>query len=601
MVAGIRFENFSSAALQINAAATTDKARAVYWLPDAASTSNNAVMQLYAGIAIDAMTSWTAQNVYCLNTPSAGNAQIQLNNFRAAMTSIVSGRDQGGTFQYNTGTQAVTGNISQTHNFVLCTPGSGGGPRNGVKSVFWTTATRIYSAIVSNITNGTVYFESGSSPEAPPGTTTTYAATGALASIAYDSLMDRFLVFSTAASGTRHYCTQYREDTGQWDRIILADTKQTNQSTEDSTAAIVPTTVAAAPLAVCLNGMTYLMTTGTTAITNWLFNIPFAADWEYAGYGAYPETSNCCVVTPAMSTSQFASFVAGYFNEVAVIGGPTNPVLGRTATNLGTEPGAVRLYYRTNVGSSGSSDNGGTWQLLDYSGLMSNIAASSQVQARLEFRVLNSAFPSRVTRVCFEGTGSASITNFQFSQKNTSLSNKQFAFRQAVAFGANTTLYIRIYDAVLNSLLVTDTTSSPTGVWQYSTNGGTSWSVFGSQGTGATVTFTVSGSSLSAITTTPVSGGSGYPASATVILLVSGGGGSNGLISATTNSSGVITAFSATPVAVGTGYTGATGATTSSSVPWSTVWDYTNTTTYLMYTPASIADNIDALPVISLS
>jgi hypothetical protein len=53
-------------------------------------------------------------------------------------------------------------------------------------------------------------------------------------------------------------------------------------------------------------------------------------------------------------------------------------------------------------------------------------------------------------------------------------------------------------------------------------------------------------------------------------------------------------------IAGGTGYTTASGALTM-DCPWATAWDFTNNTTYLMYTPASIADNVDAQAVISLS
>lgn len=82
-------------------------------------------------------------------------------------------------------------------------------------------------------------------------------------------------------------------------------------------------------------------------------------------------------------------------------------------------------------------------------------------------------------------------------------------------------------------------------------------------GSGATVTFTVSGGAINAVTTTPAAGGTGYPASATFNLNVTGGGGAGGQVLATTNGSGVVTGFSATPVSAGSGYTGTTGAATS--------------------------------------
>ena len=603
MCAGLRFENFTNSGYALGAA-SADKTRGIYWLNDNSAGQTN--MQVYTGIAIDARTGtnpWLTQYCYALNYPSASNTQFQVNNFRAAM-SLTAGRDTTGsnTFVLNTGIQPVSGTMAGDHNLVLCTPGAGGGPRNGVKSLFFTTTTRLYSCAVANVTSGTVGFQSGCAIEAPPGTTTTYGATGALNSLAYDPLADRFLVLSTGATAFRSYFTQYREDTGQWDRIVLTDMKQLNQSTEDSTAAIFPTTLTTAPMACFMNSMAYITTTGTTAATNWLFNVALGTDWEYAGLAGNGVASNCCVVTPVLTTSQFASFVAAYFNDIRVVGGLANPSLGRTGTNLGAEVGGVRMWYRTsNFGIADATNTANSWQLLDYSGSLGNITATSQIQFRLEFRLTNTLVPPRVTRVCVEGTGSSSITNFQFSQKNTNLASKQFAFRQAAAFGTNTNFYIRIYDAITNNLLVVDSPNwpaiaGPTGRFYVSTDGGTTWIIIAGPGNGCTLNTTASGGVISSCTV--ANGGTGYLANATIYQCIFGGN-SNAIVSLSTNSSGVVTGYNSM-IAGGTGYTTTSGAQTM-DCPWATSWDFTNNTTYLMYTPASIADNIDALAVISLS
>ena len=70
-------------------------------------------------------------------------------------------------------------------------------------------------------------------------------------------------------------------------------------------------------------------------------------------------------------------------------------------------------------------------------------------------------------------------------------------------------------------------------------------------GSGAFVNFTAGSGAITSVTTTPASGGSGYPVSTTFNLVVAGGTG--GIVSATTNSSGVVTSFSSTPVAGGSG------------------------------------------------
>jgi hypothetical protein len=602
MVAGLRFENFTNVGFAIGVAGA-DKTRGVYWLNDNGAGNVNANIQVYAGVAIDTRQDWLHQNAYAFNYPSASNTQFQVNNFRAAM-SLTAGRDTQGanTFVLNTGVQACAGTVNQTHNLCLCTPGVGGGPRSGTKTLFFTTTTRLYSCAVANLTSASVGFQSGCAVEAPPGTTTTFGATGALGSVAYDPLADRFLILSTGATAFRSYYTQYREDTGQWDRITLLDSKQTNQSIEDATAAIYPTTLTTAPTAVFMNSMCYITTTGTTATTDWLFNTPLGTDWEYAGLAGNGVASNCCVVTPVMTTSQFASFVAAYFNDIQVIGGLANPSLGRIGTNLGMESGAVRMWYRTSgFGLADATNAANSWQLLDYSGSLGNITGTSQIQFRLEFRMANTLIPSRVTRVCVEGTGASSINNFQFSLANSVLASKQFAFRQAIAFGANTNIVIRIYDAITGNLLVMDSPNwpaiaGPTGRFYFSTNGGSTWTSFAGPGNGLTLNTTVGSGIITSCTV--ASGGTGYLPSSTIYQCVFGGN-SNAIVSLSTNSSGVVTTYNSM-IAGGTGYTTASGALTM-DCPWATAWDFTNNTTYLMYTPASIADNVDAQAVISLS
>lgn len=126
-------------------------------------------------------------------------------------------------------------------------------------------------------------------------------------------------------------------------------------------------------------------------------------------------------------------------------------------------------------------------------------------------------------------------------------------------------------------------------------------------GSGATVTFTVTGGALNAITTTPAAAGSGYPASSTIFLAVTGGGGTGGVVQATTGSGGTVTAFSATSVFAGSGYSGTTGAATAVTatvyLPESTTNGddslLSSTGTYLGYandtSPTPAAANVVAL------
>jgi len=475
MVPGLRYESFQPAGLAIAAAATTDLLQKVYWLSDGTAASNG-TNQHPAGLVADTFVDWTHQNCY-MHDAAAGQSRFQVNNFRAAMTvgGTTAGRTAatgaGSTFTWNTGQQAVTGTISQVANLEICTPGAGGGPRNGVRSVFWVTTSRIYSAVVANLTSGNTGFQSGQMTENPPGTSTMFPLTAAMNTIAYDNASDRFLILTSGATAFQHYFTQYREDGGQMDRIIFTNTRMTPQSTMgDANAAIFFNCLLVNASAFCLNGRCYICTHGTTAITNFIYMIPLGADWEYTG------ASNCRVVFPVMSTLGFAQFVAAYAAHFDVIGEDTG-------NNLGQEPGGIRLWYRT----SGISDNSGSWTKLDATGDLSGAPGGSQIQLMAEFRMCNlTGLSPRITRVCVEGSGSAMDPHFQSSQKNSSVAAKQFAFRISATFGgAMPTLYIHIVDGVTGSVLVTDNSVTQAGTWEKSTDGGSTWSGYTSADRGA--------------------------------------------------------------------------------------------------------------------
>ena len=79
-------------------------------------------------------------------------------------------------------------------------------------------------------------------------------------------------------------------------------------------------------------------------------------------------------------------------------------------------------------------------------------------------------------------------------------------------------------------------------------------------GSGAIVSFTASNGAITAVTGAT---GSGYPANATIDLLVTSGGGTGAVVQVMTDGSGNIAGFVSTPVAAGSGYSSTSGASTS--------------------------------------
>jgi hypothetical protein len=73
----------------------------------------------------------------------------------------------------------------------------------------------------------------------------------------------------------------------------------------------------------------------------------------------------------------------------------------------------------------------------------------------------------------------STLSNYQPSVGLSDVSNSQFCWRFATAFGSTVpALRVRLYDAETGSLLVDDDTASPTGTFERSTNAGGAWSAW---------------------------------------------------------------------------------------------------------------------------
>jgi hypothetical protein len=168
MTGGVSYADFSTTGTTISAAVSTDKVKAVYWLADAATVTNDVA----SGLALDDFDNWTQQYCYIIERQAATTPAIYKYNFRAALT-LTSGKATN-AFVLATATQTVTGNVSQTNNGRIGVLNHG--PGSGVKSLYFVTTTRVYRAAVSNITSGNASWVSDTMVEIPAGGTSTYAA-----------------------------------------------------------------------------------------------------------------------------------------------------------------------------------------------------------------------------------------------------------------------------------------------------------------------------------------------------------------------------------------------------------------------------------------
>lgn len=460
LVKGLRYEDFSVGGTNIYSA-STDNNKGVYWLCDQPTLTNTAA----AGIAIEefdaAGNGWNLQPCYILDT----NTRVYKYNLRAWLGSggtwgaATTNNKTTNAILLSTSTQSFTGTLSQNNNGRVATLSHG--PGAGVASLYFVTTTRIYRALLSNITNNNASWQSDVMIEIPPGGTATYAATAALNSVEILSNIDRLAVLTTHAAGIRSYITQYRTDSGNMGHVFLGDTKQIDQSSADSNNTTpFPNTQSTLMGGWSENGYFHIVRQGTTSIISQLYCIPINADWTYAS------STNQRVIFPSMDTTGANKFYRGYVVADGYLGGS---ILG-----YGGEP--IRYYART----SGIVDNSGLWTLLDDHLDLTGFAGADAIQFMAEFKTISlTCIPGRIHSICVVYEDDSTDSHYQPSVANSSITSKRFAWRFSTAFGSTVpTLRVRLYDAVSGGLLVDDDSAAPTGTWEKSTDGGSNWAAY---------------------------------------------------------------------------------------------------------------------------
>lgn len=457
VIKGLNRAHFTGPGGAVPAATTVDNIKATYFLKDA--TTGTATVGF--GMGLEEAISKTSRMCWIMHT-LANPIMIKYDVY-AALT--VSGGSTTSALQLITGAGgAVTGTVSQLNNARIANTAHG--PGNGIDCIYFTTTTRVYRTVaLSTIVAAQTTWIADNMTEVPPGGVNTFAAGGALSSIEYSSVIDRFLIMSSGAAGVRSYVTQYRTDGGQLDRILFADYKQIDQGSADSSITPTPSPLVS-PFAVWIEGgLLYASRFGTTAILNQFYAIPIGADWEYSA------TSNSRMHTPKIATPNCRSYVSAFANAAQVIG-------GNTGHNLGLQPEPFRLQFRT----SGIDDNSGAWTPLDDTMDLGGVGGATHIQFRLEFRMGNLLIPARLLNwgVLYNDNGMSDYWQGS-SNIGTDLTNKRFGFRHAVAYGsAVPRLKIELFDAESGSSLGSDDSTTQAWTWEKSTNAGGAWGSYSS-------------------------------------------------------------------------------------------------------------------------
>lgn len=464
---GINWDDFITAGTTIAASASTvDNQKLTYWLADASTVTN----LVASGLTIDdnTQTGFTGSTHFCyvIDATSGTTVKAFKYNLRAADT-ITAGKMvlTSGTNVFVTAAQSISGGgtTSQTNNGIICTASHG--PGSGVKSIYFVTTTRIYRAAESNITNGNATWISDNRIEVPPGGGTVQIATGAMAFINYSSSTDKFFICATGAvSATvagRSYLTVYPTTSGDQFSYIFGNAfVQLDNALADSRSIPLPydTRDGAISIETC-NGMAHILrvgggSTGTTAFQA----VSIVSHWDLTA-----QTNNVAI-SPVISTPNNTSFTRFY---------------SQCVNSLGTGPFVTPLMmYRISYRTTGTSDDSGTWTLIDTSGDLSAVSGTANIQFKLEFQTMGNVhgIPARVIALGVVYEDNTTDSHYQPSVVNSSTTAKHFAWRFSTAFGGTVpTLRVRLYDAVTGGSLVDDTTVSPSGTWEQSTDGGTTW------------------------------------------------------------------------------------------------------------------------------
>lgn len=448
---GLRYELFTNVGVVIPAATTVDRIRAVYRLSDAATLT----MTNVAGNGIEDRSSWTSQRVYCIN---ATGIRIFVFNIREALTLTAGSATNALVLQ--TGNQAITGTISQNNNGRVATLNHG--PGSGVPSLYIATTTRIVRCAISAITANSTNFQSDVMIEVPPGGTATYGATSAMASVEYAGSIDRLIINTTGANGSRSYITRYNTISQAFDHLFLIDTKQIDQSSADSSISPHPSILASPFTAWAEEGMLYLSRIGTTALVNHVYAMSLDTDETYS------DNTNQVIITPKFTLDGVRKLNTFSVRNVRRI----NP----ETFSLQLEPYSV--FYRT----SGIDTNTGSWTRISALGDMSGIETDT-IQFKFTFKTIgDTCIPARILGFVLTYEDGSTDEHYLPSLNLSSISGNTFAYKQVLSWGGNIpSLKITIYNAETNILILEDSTNLQNfGVFEYSINNGTSWASWSS-------------------------------------------------------------------------------------------------------------------------
>ena len=448
---GIDLNDFTPTGTTVAASVgAIDNLKLIYKISDLPTTT----LIASCGLGLDDEISKASHDMYLIEGTT--NVRIAKLNLRSADTITGGQMILSGSNIVLTGTQTVTGTISQTNNGRIAAVNHGVG--SGIKSLYFVTTTRIYRAAISGVLSASTNWQSDLRTEIPPGSINTNTAASVMNSIEYIGTIDRFII--TNATAIKQYITKYPVTSGDaFDYNVGTNINLNNQSTSDQTVKLPFNNIGTAFAVWSENGITHAVRTGTTAILNQIYAVPLSADTIFAN------TTGQVLISPEILTPNNNKFQRVYVSTVKNEGSGFSEV--------STEQ--YLIYYRT----TGIFDNSGSWTIINDTGDL-NISGTTSIQFKIEFILITGIthIPAKILGICVVYDDLSTESHFEPCADLSDVTNKRFAWKFSSAFGSTVpTLRVRLYNAITNGLLDDDNSVTQAGTWQKSTDG-TTWGTY---------------------------------------------------------------------------------------------------------------------------
>ena len=411
-----------------------------------------------ATLAIDDEVSKTDHSIYMVSTYGT-SCSITEYNLRAeltvgAMGSFITAGTSTSAYVLSTTTQGVQGTPSQNNSGRIFTVNHGSAA--GVKSLYFTTTTRIYRVPDANITEASTNWLVDSIGENPPGGSVTYTALGTMNQVDYSSTIDRLFITNTSGR-LGIYVAKYSAD--QFEKYVGANMARLKLTTTPDGASDGLFPQATVTLWT-EDGWMFAIPLTVTSGANWLYVFPFGAD------AFYNNVTNQHIITPKLATPGATKLYHVYVDHQEYAG----------TYGLGFPVESYKLWYRT----TGIDDNSGAWTEVGVGADLTAAAPGKYIQFKIAFDILGEiCVPTRIYSIaCLYEDGSQD-SHYQPSLTYSSAANRQFAWKQVQTWGISggiPDLRLRLYNAATEFLVLDDTVNiSGSGDWEYSSNSGVTW------------------------------------------------------------------------------------------------------------------------------